>query len=159
MINHLRRIIFDEETCKEIVQECFLRIFSKSIALDPNSPKTKNFILSVAKNLAVDYLRRNRMENARLKEKCYLEFPLNTNRISNQPVEIENKIFSAEISGIIKNSVRQFNALKQHVFKEVVIRGKGIADVSHKSSMSRYQVKKYYDEVVDRLKEDLAEYH
>jgi len=156
VVHHLSSIIYDVEVCKEIAQECFLRIFSKSIVLDPDSPNTRNFIISVARNIAIDYVRKKRMENARLKEKYYLEFSPNINRKSNQP--IEKTVLGTEINKIVKSSVRQFNALKRYIFKEIVIRGKGVAYVSNKSSISRYRVKKYCDEVVDKLKEDLAEY-
>jgi RNA polymerase sigma factor (sigma-70 family) len=156
VVNSLRKIIYDEETCKEIVQECFLRIFSKSIILDPDGPHTINFLVSTAKNMAIDYLRRKRTERTVYKEKYYLEFPSGLDSGLIQP--FEETIFGGEINDIVASSMRKFHEVKRYVFKEIVIRGKGVAHVSNKSAMSRYKVKKYCDEVTDRLREDLAEY-
>jgi RNA polymerase sigma factor (sigma-70 family) len=155
-MNHVNKIIYDDEICKEITQECFLRIFSKSITLDPDSPATRSLLISSAKNIAIDYLRRKNMESERFKEKYYMEYPSDSDRRFNQPME--NTIFEDEINGIVTSSMDKFHAKQRYVFHEVIVKGKAFAHVSKKSSMSRYKVKKYYDEVVGRLREDLAEY-
>ena len=156
VVSHIRTIVFDDELSKEIAQECFLRIFSRSIKVDPDELGTKTYIFSIAKNIGIDYLRRQRMENSLLKEKYYSEaMPVFSPEI-NQPLEYS--IFENEINRIVASSMQEFHEAKQYVFKETVVRGKGIANVSNRSSLSRYKIKKYHKEIVDRLREDLEEY-
>ena len=154
-VGYLRKYIHDDEICKEIVQESFLKILSKPITLDPDCIRTRNYIVSIAKNIAIDYLRRNRVEKARLKDKYYSETPYICNSEAQPP---ECSIFEAEINRIVKSSMQKFHVRQQHVFKEIILNGKGVAQVSSQESISRYMVKKYCDEVVSKLKEDLAEY-
>ena len=156
VVQHMKNIVFDDELSKEMAQECFLRIFSRSIEVDPDDLSTKNYIISIARNIGIDYIRRRRMETSLLKEKYYSEVPSVLNSKLSEPPE--DAIFEDEITGIITSSVQKLNETKQFVFKEILVRGKGIANVSNRSSLSRYKIKKYRKEIVDRLREDLEEY-
>ncbi len=58
----LRRYFNCPFTCDDIAQEVFVKIYNRKIALDPDNPGTIGYLCTVAKNAAIDHIRRQQTE-------------------------------------------------------------------------------------------------
>lgn len=61
LTNFANRIVFDKETAKDVVQEAFIKTYFGINKIDTRR-KFSTFLFAVAKNLAIDHLRRKKHE-------------------------------------------------------------------------------------------------
>ncbi len=150
------RIVNNHDICEEIVQEAFIKVLRRAECLDETDEKRqRGFILKVARNCAIDYLRRSSLEEARLREKYFEEAVSDRKFFEN----VENAFISGEVVSTLRDTIDSFTELKRQVYKDVVFTNRKCADICAESSLSMYKIRKICREVNQALKARLGPYY
>ncbi|OHD66276.1 MAG: hypothetical protein A2176_07235 [Spirochaetes bacterium RBG_13_51_14] len=150
----LNRIVYDPDISEELSQDVFLKIYEKRIYLDPDSPRTINFLFAVAKNAAIDYLRRKRAEEDKIRS-MHLEEAIMDRRFYE---DIENAHLRGEVISTLSDVINSFPKKKRKMFIEMNFKSRNCASVARDAGISPYFVKKIEDEVSLKILADLKQY-
>lgn len=134
----LRGVVYDRFVSEELCQDVFLRVFERRIDLDPESPRTINFFFTVAKNAAIDYLRRKRSEEAKLRS-MQIEEAVMDRRFYE---DIENICLRGEVLSTLSDVVKTFPEQQRSLFAERCLNGRSATSVARDSGISAYHVRK-----------------
>lgn len=69
------RVLQNRGEAEEVVQDVFLRVWNRSHLLDNSRGAIRPWLLTIARNLAIDHLRVNRLRGYRLEHTTYEDFP------------------------------------------------------------------------------------
>ena len=142
--------------CEELAQDVFCRIYEKELifsGFDENA--TRNYLFSIARSITIDYLRRERTRESRLREAVYAEADYAD--IVSESLEdyyIEGEVFS-ELQDIINTFPEKMRAV--FIEAEIGIQHKG--QISKEFNISLYKIRKIQDEIKRSIKKKLNQYY
>jgi RNA polymerase sigma-70 factor (ECF subfamily) len=134
--------VYDRHISEELCQDVFLRVYERKITLDPESPRTLNFFFTVAKNVAIDHLRRKRSEEEKLRS-LHIEEAIMDRQFYE---DIENFCLRGEVLSTLSDVIKTFPEKQRRLFVEKCLRGRSAASVARDSGMSAYHVRKIEEE-------------
>jgi RNA polymerase sigma factor (sigma-70 family) len=154
IIRFLRKMVNDWDISEELSHDVFLKIYERNIDLDPHSPRTVNYLLTVAKNTAIDYIRRKRIEEEKLKS-LYLE-----------EVSVDKEFYDAigdaylqgEIVSTLSDIINSFPENKRDIFIKKNFFKKNYTSIAHDAKVSTYRVKQIDDEMHQKIRNNLKQY-
>jgi RNA polymerase sigma factor (sigma-70 family) len=150
----LRLIVYNPDVCNELCQDVFLKVYERRIHLDPDSPCTLNFFFTIAKNVAIDHLRKKKKEDRRM-EKLKLEEAALDRQFYE---DIENMCLRGEVLSTLRDAIRSFPAMKRDIFTAANLELRSNASLARDSGMTVYQIKKIEEEVQRKIREELTPY-
>lgn len=142
------RYISDLETCEDIVQETFFKIWKNRKKLDITT-STRNFLITAVKNSCVDYLRKKETE-AR-----YQEYRMhNAEQLYNQ-----DDIFTlSELEDIVNSTLNKLPENVRLVFEKSRFEGKTYREIAEEHAISIKTVEANMTRALKCLRNDLKEY-
>lgn len=147
-------IVYDSAVAEELCQEVFLKVWEKNAALDPDQIKTFNYLFTIARNAGIDYLRRKKIEDNRLKQVCLTEAVMDRAFYEN----IENSYVRGEVISTLGDVISSFPALKKEIFIDKNFHVRRYSDISREKKVSVYRIRQIDEEVLGRIREVMEEY-
>ncbi len=154
IMKFLRNYVPNYHIAEEIKQEVFLRLFERGISLDPDSLSTRNYLFSVAKHLAFDYLRRIKTEKRKYDEIYVEEVKLNNRFYKN----LENAHIEGEIKATLYDTINSLSHQKREVFIKKFLLMRKNKEIIRELNISRFILKKIVREVKDDIKIEMSKY-
>ena len=154
VIRFLRRIVHDQDVSEELCQDVFLRVYEKNIHLDPDSSRTLNFLFTVAKHIAIDYLRRKRAEEEKLRSMNLEEIIMDRQFYE----DIENVCLRGEIISTLGDIINTLPAKKRDLFIAKNFGNMTGVSMARDSGLSIYRIRKIEEEVHRKIRDNLGQY-
>ena len=154
VIRFLRRMVFDQDVSEELCQDVFLRVYEKNIHLDPDSSRTLNFLFTVAKHIAIDYLRRKRAEEEKLRSMNLEEVVMDRQFYD----DIGNACLRGEIITTLSDIIDTIPEKKRDLFIAKNFGNMTGASLARDSGLSAYHIRKIEEEVHRRIRENMGQY-
>ena len=149
----LKGIIYDGDICEELSHDVFLKVYERSIHLDPHSRRTMNFLFAVAKNTAFDYLRRKKKEQEKLRALYFLKQITESGRY-----DVGNMYIKGEIVSTLCDTINSIPENKRSVFIEKNFYNRSSASIAGDAHVSPYRIKQINDEMEQKIRDNLKHY-
>lgn len=150
----IKKIVFNRAISEELCQDVFLRVYERNIHLDPDSDKTLNFLFTIAKHAAIDYLRRKDSEEEKI-ESMNLEEVLLDRQFYE---DIENAWLRGEIISTMSDIIDSFPEKKRDLFIALHFGNMSGASMARDSGITAYYIKKIEEEFHRKIRETLGHY-
>lgn len=154
VIRFLKRFVYDRCISEEICQDVFLKVYEKKIRLDPESPQTLSFFFTAAKNMAIDYLRRLRVEEEKLRSLRIKDAVMDRRFYE----DIENMCLRGEVISTLSEVINAFPEDMRALVAARCLEGRSAASVARDSGTSPYHVRKIEKEAHRRIRDSLGLY-
>jgi RNA polymerase sigma factor (sigma-70 family) len=150
----LNKIICDRHICEELSHDVFLKVFEKKIHLDPQSAKTMNFLLTVAKNMAIDYLRRKKKEQEKFETLYYEKKVSEFERCG----DVGDLYLKGEIISTLSDIINSFPEKKREVFIKKNFCNENTTSIARDACVSHYRIRQIDDELHLLIRERLMHF-
>jgi RNA polymerase sigma-70 factor (ECF subfamily) len=150
----IKKMVFDRDISEELCQDVFLRVYERNIRLDPDSSKTMNFLCTVAKYAAIDYLRRKNVEKEKIKSMNLKEAILDRQFYE----DIENAWLRGEIISTMSDIIDSFPEKKRDLFIALNFGNMTGASVARDNGLTVYHMRKIEEEFHRKIRENLGHY-
>ena len=140
------RVTRNQSVAEDLVQELFLRIWNKSRDFDPNKGTLGVWILSIGRNIAIDYVR-----SAQAKFQTKLK-PIDTTdqlAFSYKPKDPEGVIDSARA---VRQALTELNANQRKVLEMAYFEGFSQSEIAAKLQEPLGTVKSWMRSAIERLR-------
>lgn len=145
------RIVRNSSTAEDLVQECFLRVWNRVHGFDPERGALGPWILAVARNRAIDYLRSVDGRMARgATEMQEMENPALF-------AEMEREIAGADQARRVRQALGKLNDNQRKVIELAYFEGLSQTEMAEKLSQPLGTVKTWVRTALQKLREELAE--
>ncbi len=150
----IKKMVFNRNISEELCQDVFLRVYERNIHLDPDSGKTLNFLFTIAKHAAIDYLRRKNAEEEKIKSMNLEEAILDRQFYE----DIENAWLRGEIISTMSDIINSFPDKKRDLFIALNFSNMSGASVARDSGCTVYTMRKIEEEFYRKIRENLGHY-
>jgi len=155
--NHIIRFLYafirNEAICEELTQEVFLKVFTKKDA-ECVWPYARNYLFSVARTTALDYMRKERIRDRRF-QKVVAEASLDDIFSSS----LEDYYIEGEIISSLREAINSFPENERKIFIETQIECRGKKKVIEEYNISLYRINKIREKIAQRIKRKLESYY
>jgi RNA polymerase sigma-70 factor (ECF subfamily) len=141
------RYIEDWETCEDVVQDTFFKIWKNRKTLEINT-SGKNFLITIVRNGCIDYLRKKDMEMAWRQEAMFDKTALDTEELYTM-TELETMLNTA-LSHLPENI--------RFVFEQNRFGGKTYAEIAAEQQISVKTVEAYMTKALKQLRIELKDF-
>lgn len=148
MIRFINKIVHDLHKSEDLTHEVFIRFFKNGENCDIESVRTKNYLYTIAKNIAYDFIKRKRMEESKYKKVHFDDIKLNNNFYN----DLDCSYIHGEIISTIHDTIEQFSGRKKIIAIERIFHNKKITTLSKKFDVSSYHIKKIEDEAYSEIR-------
>lgn len=150
----IKRFVCDPELAEELRQDVFVRIWERGLILDPDAPATLAFLFTVAKNAAIDHLRRKKLERSKIRSMNLDEVMMDRRFYEN----VENSYIRGEVISTMCDVIDSFPDDKKKLFIENNFHDRKTVSLSRERGISVYHIKKIDREVSRKIRDRLAGY-
>ncbi len=150
----MRKIVLDRDISEELSHDVFLKIFERNIDLDPQSSQTVNYLLTVAKNTAIDYLRRKKIEETKLKLVYFEEIAIGQEFYDS----VGESYLKGEIISTLSDIIDSFSEKDQDIFIQKNYFRKNYSSIAQEAKMSAYRVKQIDQKMNEKIRDGLKQY-
>jgi RNA polymerase sigma-70 factor, ECF subfamily len=150
----LGRVVFDRDLAEDLSQDVFMKLFEKNVRLDPESPRTLSYLFAMARNTAIDYLRRKRVEFDKIRS-MHLDEAVMDRRFYE---DIGNAQLRGEIISTLADVINSFPADQRRLIIKKNFENRDSASVARDGGTSVYLFKKIEQEFNRRVRDSLGHY-
>jgi RNA polymerase sigma factor (sigma-70 family) len=150
----LKKIIYDRDTCDELCQDVFMKVYEKKVRLNPDSPRTLNYLFTVAKNMAIDYLRRRRAEEDKLRSMNLDEAELDRKFYE----DVENACLRGEIISTLHDTINSFPEKERDLFMAKNFGNRTGVSLSVENGLSMYLIRQIESEIFRKIRSNLGRF-
>ena len=150
----LNGIVYDSAVAEELCQDVFLKVWERNARLDPGSGKTLNFLFTIAKNAGIDYLRRKKIEDSRLRQVCLDEAAMDRAFYDS----IENSYIRGEVISTLGDIINSFPEREKEVLVEKILHERRSSEISREKKISVYRIRQIEEEAQGRIREMMGDY-
>lgn len=150
----IKKMVFDRDISEELCQDVFLRVYERYIRLDPDSSTTLNFLFTIAKHAAIDYLRRKNVEEEKIKNMNLEEAILDRQFYE----DIDNAWLRGEIISTLSDIIDSFPEKKRDLLIALNFGNMTGAFVARNSGLTVYHMRKIEGEFHRKIRENLGHY-
>ncbi|NDV59127.1 RNA polymerase sigma-70 factor [Bacteroides sp. 519] len=142
------RYIDSWETCEDIVQDVFFKIWKnkKQIVINTSG---KNFLITSIRNSSIDYLRKKQTESD------WQEILIKKQALNSEQHEL-NSIF--ELEEMLTNALNRLPEKIRIIFEENRFEGKTYAQIASEHNISLKTVEAYISKALKQLRIELKDY-
>jgi len=148
------RITGNDDISREIAQDVFIQVYKNITRISSEKGSLKFYILTIARNRAIDYLRKKSVEEARYREKFLEEVVLDGKFYD----AIENCFIEGEIFSTLHDTINEFPETERLVFIGKNFENKTFADLCQSSNLSFYKIKKIEQKMRGRIRRSMASF-
>jgi RNA polymerase sigma factor (sigma-70 family) len=150
----LYRIVQNWDVCEDLTQDVFLKVLELGKELNPNSHRTLNYLFTAARHRAIDYLRKEKIEERKYRAFMLKEVVMDRNFYR----DLENSCISGEIISTLHDTIDSFSLFERRVYVEKYFKDGSYAAISRETDISEYNLKKIGERITGRIKENLEEF-
>lgn len=143
-----KRYIQDLETCEDIVQDSFLKIWINRKKLDITT-SARNFLITTVKNNCIDYIRKKETE-ARYQEASQL----NRNNLYSD----DDVLALSELEVMLNAALEKLPEKIRLAFEKNRFEGKTYREIAEESNISVKTVESYMTRALRTLRKELKDY-
>jgi len=155
MVMYLHNMIRDWDIAEELAQDAFIKLYEKDYKLDPESRKTVNLIITVAKNAALDYLKRKKRETRKYQEKHYEDVILNESLYQS----LEDTYIQSEVISTLHDAIDEFPGRVREALLDRFYNDKKTCAVSQERKVSKYRIRQAEKVLQEKVKKRLKNYY
>lgn len=119
--NNLKRLIRDEFTAKEILQDVFMKIWERRTELEPEK-SFRAYLFRIARNMVMDYYRKVKRE-----KKLVDNLQVFASEVSDQPME---SVISRDEEEMLMGTIDTLSPQRKRIFTLCKLEGKSYEEVS-----------------------------
>ncbi len=154
IIKYIMSILNNWETAEDVVQDMFVKLYEKQHRLDPDSPTITNYLFSIARNAAIDYIKRESIEVSKYSEIHFEEVTLNDQFYN----DVENAVIDGEIVSTLHDTIKAFPADERKIIIERLYDNIQRSRVCRKNNLSYYRVRMIEQNFIDEIQQKLQPY-
>ncbi len=143
------RYISDKETCEDIVQETFLKIWKNRKSFEITT-SARNFLLTSVKNSCLDYLKKKEVE-IRYQESQLLHREPN--------YTLEDIYTLAELEAVVNKALERLPENIRLIFEKNRFEGKTYREIADEQQISIKTVESYISKALKFLRVELKDYY
>lgn len=151
---YLGRVVFDRDQAEDLSQDVFVKLFEKGVRLDPEDPRVPGYLFAVARNTAIDYMRRKRVENEKIRS-MRLEDAILDRRFYE---DIGNAQLRGEIISTLADVINSFPEDQRRLLVHRNFGSRDMASVARDGGTSVYLFRKIEQEFARRVRDSLRQY-
>jgi len=151
LVRYLRRIVNDNDVAEELLQDVFLRVYEKKIELAPGTLHANNYLYAMARNAAIDFLRRRDLEQDKLRELVMEDIQLGRTFYES----IEDSFMRGEVISTMSDVLASFPKKDREIYVKKVLEGKRRSSVAQDIGLSPYRVKKTEEAITRAIRRAL----
>ena len=143
------RVVRDGAIAEDLVQETFLRVWNRVQGFDAEKGAIAPWLLAVARNRAIDYLR-----SVAGRERNALEF-----EETDHPalfVDMEHEILTSDKARVIKGALEKLNANQRQVIELAYFEGLSQTEMAERMGQPLGTVKTWVRTALKNLREELG---
>ena len=143
------RIVRDAGTAEDLVQETFLRVWNRSQGFDADRGALGGWLLAVARNRAIDYLRSagGRMRNAlELEETAHPSLYL----------DLEKEVLNSDKARRLRKAMEKLNPNQRDAIELAYFEGLSQAEIAERMGQPLGTVKTWVRTALKHLREELG---
>jgi RNA polymerase sigma factor (sigma-70 family) len=148
-------LVHDESVAEELVQDTFMKLYEKKVALDESRPTLRSFLYLVARHRTLDYL-----------AKCRREDRVRTHSVFDEAViderfyrDLEDAVIEGEVISTLHDTLNSIPEKKREIFIRRAMLDMKLSQVMKDLDVTTYTIKKVEHEVRLRIREALARYY
>ncbi|MCY6371514.1 RNA polymerase sigma factor [Clostridium ganghwense] len=147
ILKFIYSMIKDKEASEDITQEVFITVYNKLDTFD-NRYKFSNWILRIAKNKCIDYIRKyKKIENVNIEE---------VKPITSKEISPEQNLEYKETKKEIEKYINKLEHVDKQIISHRYLQKLTFNDISKILEMSESAVKRRYYKVKEKFKEYIA---
>jgi RNA polymerase sigma factor (sigma-70 family) len=150
----MKKMVLDWDISEELSHDVFLKIFERNIDLDPQSPRTMSYLFTVAKNTAIDYLRRKKIEEAKLQEVYFEEISIDKDFCDS----VGEAYLRGEIVSTLSDIIDSFSEKNRDIFIKKNYHKKKYSSIAYEAQVSTYRIKQIDEELNQKIRNGLKQY-
>ena len=143
-------IVRDSGIAEDLVQESFLRVWNRVGGFDPDRGALGPWLLAVARNRAIDYIR---SASARMNRNL---FELDEHGIASHFVDMEREVLNADSARRIKAAMAKLNQNQQKVIELAYYEGLSQTEMAARLGQPLGTVKTWVRSALKHLKDELG---
>ncbi|HWC99839.1 MAG TPA: sigma-70 family RNA polymerase sigma factor [Candidatus Sulfopaludibacter sp.] len=143
------RVVRDAATAEDLVQETFLRVWNRVHGFDAEKGAIAPWLLAVARNRAIDYLR-----SVAGRERNAMEF-----EETDHPalyVDMEQDILTSDKARVIKGALQKLNANQRQVIELAYFEGLSQTEMAERMGQPLGTVKTWVRTALKNLRDELG---
>jgi len=137
---------------RELAHDVFTKIYERRYKLNPDCMKTRNYIYKAARHKAYDYIKKEIIEEEKLKQIYFEDVVFDKNFYE----DIEDTYIEGEVISTLNDAINSFPDKKKDVFIEKIFHNKRDNEISRNTNVTVYFVKKIQKEISLELKKIIA---
>jgi RNA polymerase sigma-70 factor (ECF subfamily) len=144
------RIVRDREMAEDLVQETFIRVWSRAQAFDSERGALGPWLLAVARNRAIDYLR---SVDGRMARSSYELVEMENPALF---ANLENHVVVSGLAGRIRGAMSKLNTNHRSVIELVYFEGLSQTEIAEKLGQPLGTIKTWVRTALKNLREELG---
>ena len=137
------------------MQDVFLKLYEKGICIDPYDPRSMNYLFTMARNMAIDFLRREKCRERKYREFFFGEVEMDDNFTAT----VEDYCIEGEVLATLHDTINSFPEEERKVFVEKHFNNMYCRGITEKYDISFYRIRKIEDRITGRIKGRLKHYY
>jgi RNA polymerase sigma-70 factor, ECF subfamily len=155
LLKYLFLLVHDLNIAEDLVHDIFLRIYkSRNSVIIGEQSKLKNYLKKAARNISIDYLRKQEREDAKNKK----VIPELKDYNDAFYLSLENSIIEGEVLSTVRDVLENFNECSRKIFISRIMEKKTRKEVAREENLSSYIIKRIENEILYKLREKLKQY-
>ena len=143
------RIVRDAATAEDLVQETFLRIWNRVQGFDGDRGALGGWLLAVARNRAIDYLR---SKSGRMRD----ALELNENEHPSLYADLEQDVLNADRARRLRKALEKLNPNQRNVIELAYFEGLSQTEMAERTGQPLGTVKTWVRTALKLLREELS---
>jgi len=144
------RIVRDSEMAEDLVQETFIRIWSRSQAFDSKKGALGPWLLAVARNRAIDYLR---SVDGRMARSSYELVEMENPALF---ANLESQVIASDQASRIREALSKLNASQRNVIELAYFEGLSQTEMAEKLGQPLGTIKTWVRTALKNLRDQLG---
>jgi RNA polymerase sigma-70 factor (ECF subfamily) len=155
VIRFLYRYIPDPGVREEIVQDVFLKVYERGMDVVPGDRRSLNLLFTMARNMAIDFLRREKRKARKYREIMLREVEMDDRFAS----RIEDCFIEGEVVATLHDTINSFPEEERRVFIEKNFFNRYGSEISCKYDISPYRIRRIECRINHRIRKRLGQFY
>lgn len=148
IIRYIYKFIRDMDKSEDLAHDTFIRFFNNVENFDTESSRTKNYLYTIARNISIDFIKKNQMEENKYRAVHFEEAHLTKSFYD----ELDSSDINGKVISTIHDTIENFKGEKKSITVERLFHNKKLSFLSRKFNTTTYRIKKIEEEAFDEIR-------
>ena len=153
IVKFLHGFVPNWDICSDLSHDVFLKAYENIANLEPYSIRTRNFLFTVAKNLAIDYIKRSRKESWKYRRIVLEEVVLNDQFYK----DVEEIFLEGEVVSTLHETINSFPEKERDLYVERKFEDRTVNEVADSYNVTPYKIRQIEEKISRKLRFDLED--